>query len=67
MNAREALLLAEENGAQVEHVRRTGEIRIRFPDGTVVLIQHPRRRKDANGKLRSKLQQLLRANGKDVP
>lgn len=58
MNARDALRLARDLGLEVTDVRRTGEVRVRFPDGRSVTTSHPNRRKDCSAKLEKKLLQL---------
>lgn len=48
MNTREAVRRLREMGVPVEEVRRTGEMRVRRPDGLFIAFAHPTRRKDAS-------------------
>lgn len=49
MNAREALRTLAALGVHATPVRRAGELKIPLPNTTkTVMVQHPRRRKDAS-------------------
>ncbi len=65
MNAREALRLAKDLGLEVKGVRRTGEVRVTFPDGRTITTAHPTRRKDCCALLEARLNQLVRAQASE--